>query len=104
MTQKTYEMDSAMDETAGRTVDELERRLMRIKYVLAGFSDTTDEELHKIQSAGREQTVAARLTALEHALARLSKRSPMVQDAMKLCKKSTYVSLIRSGPAPLTVF
>ena len=74
-----------MDHIAAETVDELEARLRRIRYIIAGHSDSTDDELESVQNVGAAHNVSARLGALEHAFHRLSKQSPVVRDVAKLC-------------------
>ena len=74
-----------MDETASQTIDLLEARLLRIRYVLEGFPDQIDVEPEHLRPETRKPTVTARLAALEHALSKLSTRSKVVHDVLKLC-------------------
>ncbi|KAI9847758.1 MAG: hypothetical protein M1838_000781 [Thelocarpon superellum] len=75
-------MDAAMDNTAVKTIDLLEARLMRITYVLSGFSDEPDSALLPSQEREAEETVTVRLGRLEHALARLAHKSKVVEDIL----------------------
>ena len=74
----------AMDEMAERTVDELESRLRRIQYVMAGYSDSTERELDEIKSAGAKQTITVRLESLKHGLSRLSQQSRAVGEVIRM--------------------
>ncbi|KAI9814531.1 MAG: hypothetical protein M1832_005711 [Thelocarpon impressellum] len=74
-------MAAAMDDTASRTIDELERRLGHIRYMVAGYFDA-DNELGEVQKGGPQRTVAARMDALEQALSGLCKKSRAVHDVL----------------------
>ena len=81
-----------------KTIDELEARLRRVKYILAGHSPSTDGELLSAETAGRDQVVSARLAALELGLHRLAKKSPVIQDVAKLCTDAQACQGGRTSP------
>ena len=74
----------AMYVMAERTVDELESRLRRIQYVMAGYSDSTERELDETKSAGAKQTIPTRLECLKHGLSRLSQQSRVVGEVIRM--------------------
>jgi hypothetical protein len=78
-------MDNTIDSAAEGTVYALESRLRRIEFVLAGTtSEDPVSDLFALRKAGRENTIKARLDALEHDLVKLSKKSRTVKDLLDL--------------------
>jgi hypothetical protein len=73
---KKERMANSLDKVAEETVRSLETRLCRIEFVLSGTSEDPISDLFALRNAGRENSVHARLAALE-------------QDLVKLCRKST---------------
>lgn len=76
VTQQAYEM--AID-----SIENLEARLWRLEYYLSG-RDNAQPALEAAVSKGRDQTVMARLSRLEHTLHNLSERSPVVQGLLQI--------------------
>ncbi|KAL8726504.1 MAG: hypothetical protein Q9166_006667 [cf. Caloplaca sp. 2 TL-2023] len=76
MAQETFE-------TAVATLDDLHARLQRLEYFLSGSDDPT-QPLEAAVSRGREHTIAARLSNLEHTLHALSENSPVIHDLLEL--------------------
>ncbi|KAL8765757.1 MAG: hypothetical protein Q9209_007264 [Squamulea sp. 1 TL-2023] len=70
-------------ETAIATLDDLQGRLQRLEYFLSG-SDDAQAPLEAAVSKGRDHTIMARLSKLEHALHSLSERSPVIHDLLQL--------------------
>lgn len=66
------------------TLSALEHRLRRLEYYLSGSTTNDSSILQPITSKGRDKTVSARLTRLEHGLATLSNRSRTVRDLLQL--------------------
>ena len=71
--------------TASETIDLLQYRLQRIEYYLTG-SDDGEDQLQKLAAQGREHGVLAQLAKVEHNLARLSSKSPLVHQLLSLCR------------------
>ncbi|CAL8577258.1 hypothetical protein XPA_003095 [Xanthoria parietina] len=76
VTQQAYEM--AID-----SIENLEARLRRLEYYLSGRDDA-QPALEAAVSKGRDETVIARLSRLEHTLHKLSERSPVVQGLLQI--------------------
>ncbi|KAL8751087.1 MAG: hypothetical protein Q9199_006653 [Rusavskia elegans] len=76
MTQQAYER--AMD-----SIENLEARLRRLEYYLSG-SDDAQPPLEAAVSKGRDHTVMARLSTLEHTLHDMSERSSVVHDLLQI--------------------
>ncbi|KAL8790102.1 MAG: hypothetical protein Q9213_000804 [Squamulea squamosa] len=76
MIQSTYE-------TAISTLDDLQARLQRLEYFLSG-SDDAQAPLEAAVSKGRDHTILARLSKLEHTLHSLSEKSPVIHDLLQL--------------------
>lgn len=79
---------STMSETASKTalatLDSLEARLQKVRWYLSG-SDEVEDTLQGVTAQGQDYTVQARLARLENNLGKLSSRSPIVRDLLKLC-------------------
>lgn len=72
-------MSSSLDNTASDTIELLEARLERVRYVIAGLnSDSAVKE-------GRKSAYG-RLEDLEHGLDQLIAQSKVIQDLLKLRK------------------
>lgn len=76
-------MSDPADKRALTLLTGLESRIRRITFFLSG-NDEGDETLQQVAAQGRDETVQARLARLESNLARLSSRSPVVYDLLKL--------------------
>ena len=76
-----------MNETATKialaTLDSLEARLQKVQWYLGG-SDEVEQVLRGVTAQGQDCTVQARLARLENDLRKLSSRSPVVRDLLKL--------------------
>ncbi len=72
-----------MDALASTTIDELERRFKELRYMVAGYHDA-DDLLRQAQQGGAQQTITARVAALEQALGRQRKRSTAAEDVLTL--------------------
>ncbi len=76
-------MSEPATKTALTTLDSLEARLRKIQWYLSG-NDEAEDTLQKVTAQGHDYTVHARLARLEHDLGRLSSRSPVVRDLLRL--------------------
>ena len=85
-------MSNPSDEIALETLDALESRLQRVEWFLSR-SDKAKESLHQVAARGRDQTVQGRLAGLESNLGKLSLKSQVVRDILKLCE--TTFSVVR---------
>lgn len=81
-------MANTLDKVAEETVHSLETRLRRIEFVLSGTSEDPVSDLFALRTAGRENSVHARLAALEHDLAKLCRKSTTVKEMIDLCQSS----------------
>ncbi|CUS07379.1 unnamed protein product [Tuber aestivum] len=79
-------MANTLDKVAEETVRSLETRLRRIEFVLSGTSEDPVSDLFALRNAGRENSVHARLAALEHDLAKLCRKSTTVKEMIDLHK------------------
>ena len=98
-----------MATTSLETLNALEARIQRVEWHLSGETGG-DDVLHDVKAGGRDQTVQARLGRLEDNLARISSRSQVVSDLLKLCTSAlriwhllltldqTQITLISSSP------
>lgn len=77
-------MDDTPDTIASATLHALETRLHRIEFVLQGTSENPVSELAAIRRSGRENSLRARLNALERGLLKLAIRSKTVKDMLEL--------------------
>ncbi|KAL2043820.1 hypothetical protein N7G274_003340 [Stereocaulon virgatum] len=80
------QMSNLSDEIALETLDALESRLQRIEWFLSG-GDEAKESLHQVAARGRDSTVQGRLARLESNLGKLSSKSPVVREILKLYAK-----------------
>lgn len=78
--------------TTLETIDLLQYRLQRIEYYLTGSEDS-QEPLKKLAAQGREHGVLAQLAKVEHDLARLSSKSPLVHQLLSLCRPNPRFTL-----------
>ena len=69
--------------TALATLDDLQYRLQRLEYFISG-SDDAHEPLTAAVSKGREHSITARLSKLEHTLHSMSERSLVIYELLKL--------------------
>ena len=72
------------NEDAQTTLLLLEQRLRRLEYVL-GATIREDTVSGTITKRAADETIAARLSGLEHALGRFTAKSSLAQDVLKLC-------------------
>lgn len=72
------------DVIASDTIDLLETRLRRLEYVLSGNAYSSSDA--PVEAYTKENTVTTRLGTLESDLRKLSNKSSLVQDVLKLCK------------------
>jgi len=79
-------MANTLDKVAEETVHSLETRLRRIEFVLSGTSEDPVSDLFALRTAGRENSVHARLAALERDLAKLCRKSTTVKEMIDLYK------------------
>ncbi|RPB05214.1 hypothetical protein L873DRAFT_1825368 [Choiromyces venosus 120613-1] len=79
-------MADTLDKVAEETIHSLETRLRRIEFVLSGTSEDPISELFALRNAGRENSVQARLAALEHDLEKLCRESSTVKEMIDLHK------------------
>ena len=70
-------------QTALATLDSLQARLQRVQWFLSG-SDEAEDVLRGVAAQGQDHTVQARLAQLENGLRKLSSKSPVVRDLLKL--------------------
>ncbi|KAL7267565.1 hypothetical protein RUND412_009844 [Rhizina undulata] len=80
-------MDVTLDETASATLHDLEVRLRRIEFLLAGSCEDPSAELYAIRKSGRENTIRARLHALERDLFKVLSKSLKDKDMLELHSK-----------------
>lgn len=85
-------MSGTATKTALTTLDSLEARIQKVQWYLSG-SDEVEDTLQGVTAQGQDYTVQARLLRLENELGKLSARSPVVRDLLKL---RSYPSLIGS--------
>ena len=78
--------------TTSETIDLLQYRLQRIEYYLTGSEDS-QKPLQKLAAQGREHGVLAQLVKVEHNLARLSSKSPLVHQLLSLCRPCSSFTL-----------
>ncbi|KAF6225588.1 hypothetical protein HO133_009588 [Letharia lupina] len=76
-------MSDTAIKTALATLDSLEARLQKVHWYLSG-SEEVEDTLKQVAAQGRDDTVQARLARLENNLGKLSSRSPVVRDLLKL--------------------
>lgn len=94
----TVVMDESSNQTAIATLFSLEDRLRRLEWYLSG-DDEVKDTLQRVIDQGKNNTVQARLGKLENDLDKLSTRSPIVYNLLKL-RASTgalVLSLLISG-------
>lgn len=84
-------MSETTTRTALATLDSLEARLQKVQWYLSG-SDEVEDTLQGVIVQGQDYTVQARLARLENNLSKLSSRSSVVQDLLKL---RSYPSVIK---------
>ncbi|PWW74105.1 hypothetical protein C7212DRAFT_346758 [Tuber magnatum] len=89
-------MANTLDKVAEETVRSLETRLRRIEFVLSGTSEDPISDLFALRNAGRENSVHARLAALEHDLAKLCKKSTAVKEMIDLHRN--YPEIFKTHP------
>ena len=70
-------------ETALATLESLEARLQKVQWYLCGSAEVEDA-LRGVTAQGQDYTVQARLARLENELGKLSSKSPVVRDLLKL--------------------
>ena len=70
--------------TALATLDSLEERLRKVQWYLSGSDEVEDDTLQEVTAQGHDHTVHARLARLENGLGKLSSRSSVVRDLLKL--------------------
>lgn len=70
-------------QTALATLDSLQARLQRVEWYLSG-SDEAEDILRGVTAQGPDHSVQARLARLENGLRKLSLKSPVVRDLLKL--------------------
>lgn len=78
-----FRMSDTAIKTALATLDSLEARLQKVHWYLSG-SEEVEDTLKQVAAQGRDDTVQARLARLENNLGKLSSRSPVVRDLLKL--------------------
>lgn len=78
-------MDQTQDETALDTIELLESRLQRVRFLLTGRA-FADADVLGIDGAGADNCIPARLERLGKALMDLSATSRVAHDALSLCK------------------
>jgi len=83
-------MANTLDKVAEETVRSLEIRLRRIEFVLSGTSEDPISDLFALRTAGRENSVHARLAALEYDLAKLCRKSTTVKEMINICQSPPY--------------
>ena len=76
-------MNETATATALATLDSLEARLQKVQWYLSG-SNEMEDTLQGVVAQGQDYTVQARLARLENNLGKLSSRSPVVRDLLKL--------------------
>ena len=75
-------MSETPTKTVQATLDSLEARLRKVQWYLSGSDDNQVEDT--LRQARADDTVQARLVRLEKDLGKLSSRSPVVRDILKL--------------------
>ena len=85
-------MNETATATALATLDSLEARLQKVQWYLSG-SDEMEDTLQGVIAQGQDYTVQVRLTRLENNLGKLSSRSPVVRDLLKLRSYPSRVKL-----------
>jgi hypothetical protein len=78
-------MNNSMDATALRTIELLEHRLEKVRFLLSG-DDRREDDVHRIETQGKNHTVLARLSLIENQLNQLAERSPVVRRLLQLCR------------------
>lgn len=86
-------MSETATKTALATLDSLEVRLQKVQWYLSG-SDEAEDILHEVTAQGQDYTVQARLARLENNLGKLSSRSPVVRDLLKLRSYHAAIGLL----------
>lgn len=86
-------MSETASKTALATLDSLEARLQKVRWYLSG-SDEVEDTLQGVTAQGQDYTVQARLARLENNLGKLSSRSPIVRDLLKLCSYHATIGLL----------
>ena len=84
-------MSGTATKTALATLDSLEARLQKVQWYLSG-DEEVEATLQRVIAQGQDYTVQARLSRLENDLGKLSSRSQVVRDLLKL---RSYSSSIR---------
>ena len=84
-------MSETATKTALATLNSLEARLQKVQWYLSG-SDEVEDTLQGVIAQGQDYTVQARLARLENNLGKLSSRSSVVRDLLKL---RSYPSVIK---------
>ena len=84
-------MSETATKTALATLNSLEARLQKVQWYLSG-SDEVEDTLQGVNAQGQDYTVQARLARLENSLGKLSSRSSVVRDLLKL---RSYPSVIK---------
>lgn len=76
-------MDPPSDKTATATIELLEYRLRRIEFVLSGYEEA-QSVLQQAAAQGKGFTTHARITRLENAFSKLSSKSTVVEELLRL--------------------
>lgn len=76
-------MSGTATTTALATLISLEARLQKVQWYLSG-SDEAEDTLQGVVAQGQDGTLQARLAGLENELGKLSSRSPVVRDLLRL--------------------
>lgn len=80
-----FTIETPLDKTAIATMDLLEYRLQRIEYVLSG-DDEARIVLQRAAGQGKGFTTQARIARLENTILKLSSKSTVVEDLLRLCE------------------
>ena len=81
-------MTQQAHETTVASIDDLEARLRQLEYYLSG-SDDAQPTLEAAVSKGKDHTVMARLSTLEHKLHNMSEGSLVVRSLLQI-RQSTH--------------
>ena len=77
-------MNDSMDAAALETIELLEQRLDKVRFLLSGDYRIEDDVRH-VKEHGKNQTVLARLSSIETTLSQLAEKSPTVRRLLQLC-------------------
>lgn len=80
-------MNGSIDTAALRTIELLEHRLERVRFLLSG-DDRIEDDLNHVQEHGKNHTILARLATIQSSLSQLSEKSPVVRRLLHLCRCS----------------